>query len=245
MTTFSNLQKYLGEIKKNDKAGKKINAFIQVRDEKELLEEAKRIDEKIKKGKAGRLAGKIIAVKACINVLGLNCNCASKTLENYKATFDASVVRRIKEEDGLIIGIANMDEFACGFSGETSAFGPTKNPIKTDLITGGSSSGSAAAVCAGFCDIALGSDTGGSIRNPASHCGLVGLKPTYSSVSRYGLVDLSMSLDQIGPLAKNVSDAALLLDVIRGRDSCDAISQDSEKLKRFTACKSFLRVRFS
>ena len=231
MTTVDNLKKYLGEIKKNDKSGKKINAFIQVRDEKELLEEAKRIDEKIKKGKGGRLAGKVIAVKACINVLGLNCNCASKTLENYKATFDASVVSKIKQEDGLIIGITNMDEFACGWSGETSAFGPTKNPVKNDLIPGGSSSGSAAAVGAGFCDMALGSDTGGSLRNPASHCGIVGLKPTYSSVSRYGLVDMSMSLDQIGPLAHSVSDVALLLDVIRGRDSCDSISQDSEKLK--------------
>jgi len=201
-TTLSNLQKYLVEIAKNDKQGKKINAFLQVRGEEELIREAKIIDEKIKNGKAGKLAGKIIAVKANINVKGLNISCASKTLENYKGTYDASVIKKIKEEDGLIIGITNMDEFACGSSGETSAFGPTRNPINNQLITGGSSSGSAAAVSAGFCDFTLGSDTGGSIRNPASHCGVVGLKPSYGMVSRYGLVDMAMSFDQIGPLAE-------------------------------------------
>src|SRR3989338_517665 len=204
-TTLSNLQKYLVEIAKNDKQGKKINAFLQVRGEEELIREAKIIDEKIKNGKAGKLAGKIIAVKANINVKGLNASCASRTLENYKAPYDASVIRKIKDEDGLIIGTTNMDEFACGSSGETSAFGPTKNPQALELIPGGSSSGSVAAVSARFCDMALGSDTGGSIRNPASHCGVVGIKPSYGTVSRYGLIDLSMSLDQIGPIGKSVS----------------------------------------
>ena len=225
-TTLSNLQKYLVEIAKNDKQGKKINAFLQVRGEEELIREAKIIDEKIKNGKAGKLAGKIIAVKANINVKGLNASCASRTLENYKAPYNATVIKKIKQEDGLIIGMTNMDEFACGASGETSAFGPTKNPQVLELIPGGSSSGSAAAVAAGFCDVALGSDTGGSIRNPASHCGIIGLKPSYSSVSRYGLIDLSMSLDQIGPLARNVEDAALLLSVIQGKDEKDSISQE-------------------
>ncbi|MBU3907056.1 MAG: Asp-tRNA(Asn)/Glu-tRNA(Gln) amidotransferase subunit GatA [Nanoarchaeota archaeon] len=229
-STVENLQRYLDEIKKNDKQGKKINAFLQLGDEKKLLEEARQIDEKIKQKKAGKLAGKIIAVKANINVKGLNASCASKTLENYEATYDASVISKIKKEDGLIIGITNMDEFACGSSGETSAFGPCKNPQALELIPGGSSSGSAASVSAGFCDMALGSDTGGSIRNPASHCGVVGLKPTYSSVSRYGLIDLGMSLDQIGPFAKNVYDCALLFDVIKGKDAKDSISQDSKKL---------------
>jgi len=124
-----------------------------------------------------------------------------------------------------------MDEFACGGSGETSAFGPTKNPVQADLIPGGTSSGSAASVAAGFCDLALGSDTGGSIRNPASHCGVVGLKPSYGYVSRYGLVDMAMSFDQIGPISKNVEDAALLLDVIKGRDEKDPISYERESIK--------------
>ena len=223
----SKLKSYLEKIKKEDK---EINSFLQLRPEKELLQEAKEIEDKIKKGRAGKLAGKIIGVKANINVLGLNPSCASKVLENYKAPYDATVIKKIKKEDGLIIGMLNMDEFACGISGETSAFGPTKNPVNTDLITGGTSSGSAAAVSAGFCDMALGSDTGGSIRNPASICGVIGLKPTYSSVSRYGLIDMSMSLDQIGPLAKNIEDTALLLEVIQGKDSNDATSREGKSI---------------
>lgn len=225
MKLVEKLQRYLREIEKNDQKGNKVNAFLQVNPH--ILEEAKKIDAKSKKGK---LYGKIIAIKSNINVLGLNASCASRTLEDYKSSFDASVIKKIKEEDGLIIGMTNMDEFACGWSGETSAFGPTKNPRALKLIPGGSSSGSAAAVAAGFCDMALGSDTGGSIRVPASHCGVVGVKPTYSSVSRYGLIDLSMSLDQIGPIAKTVSDAGLLLEVISGKDDRDAISQEKRKI---------------
>lgn len=232
MTTLSKLQEYLAEIKKNDKKGNRINAFLHVRDEKELLGEAEEIDKKTKSGKAGRLAGKIIAVKSCINVKGEITSCASRVLENYRAPYDATVIEKIKKEDGLIIGMTNMDEFAAGWTGETSAFGATKNPVvpETNLIAGGSSSGSAAAVSAGFCDMALGSDTGGSIRVPASHCGVVGVKPSYGCVSRYGLIDLSMSFDQIGPIAKTVSDAALLLNVIKGKDERDAISGENEKI---------------
>ncbi len=224
MLAVENLKKYLEEIKKNDKKGKMINAFLHIRPEKELLDEAKKIDSNIKSGKAGKLAGRVIAVKSNIGVKGLPVSCASKVLEDYRAPYDSTVVKRIKEEDGLIIGMLNMDEFACGSSGETSAFGPTRNPVNPELVPGGSSSGPAAAVAAGFCDMTLGSDTGGSIRNPASHCGVVGVKPTYGSVSRYGLVDLSMSLDQIGPLARNVEDVALLLSVISGKDENDSIS---------------------
>ena len=219
------LKKYLSEIEKNDKQGKKINAFLQINPI--AIEEAKEIDKKKKKGK---LAGMIVAVKSNINVLGLNASCGSKVLEDYKSTYDADVIEKIKQEDGLIIGMTNMDEFACGSSGETSAFGPTKNPENLELIPGGSSSGSAAAVSIGFCDVSLGSDTAGSIRNPASHCGVVGIKPTYSSVSRHGLIDLSMSLDQIGVIAKNVSDATLLFDIIKEKSEKDAISQFSSKL---------------
>ncbi len=223
MKTTEKLKKYLEKIKKQDK---EINSFIELRDEKELMKEAEEIDKKISSGKAGKLAGKIIGVKANINVLGMTASCASKVLENYKSTYDAIAIKKIKDEDGLIIGMCNMDEFACGASGETSAFGPTKNPINKKFITGGTSSGSAAAVAAGFCDVALGSDTGGSIRNPASHCGVVGVKPSYGAVSRYGLIDMCMSFDQIGPLTKNVEDSALLFEVIRGRDENDSISQE-------------------
>ena len=228
VNTQKKLKKYLSEIEKNDKQGKKINAFLQLNPF--ALEEAKKIDEKISKRKGGKLAGMIIAVKAVINVKGLNASCASKTLENYKATYDADVIKKIKKEDGLIIGITNCDEFACGSSGETSAFGPTKNPQNLELIPGGSSSGSAAAVSIGFCDASLGSDTGSSIRIPASNCGIVGVKPSYGSVSRHGLIDLSMSLDQIGPLSKNVNDSSLLLSVINGRDENDAISQETNNI---------------
>jgi aspartyl-tRNA(Asn)/glutamyl-tRNA(Gln) amidotransferase subunit A len=226
MNTQEKLKKYLSEIEKNDKKGNKVNAFPHLN--KNALEEAKRIDEKIKKGKAGKLAGKIIALKSNINCLGMIANCGSKTLEDYESTYDATVVRKIKEEDGLIIGMANCDEFACGWSGETSAFGATNNPKALGYVSGGSSSGSCASVAADFCDMALGSDTGGSIRVPASHCGVVGVKPSYASVSRYGLIDMSMSLDQIGPIAKNVSEAALLFSIITGRDERDAISIGSK-----------------
>ena len=227
MVVVEKIKSYLDKIKKEDK---KINSFLQLKSEKELLQEAKKIDGKIKKGNAGKLAGKIIAVKANMNVLGLNPSCASKVLENYQSTYDATVVKKIDEEDGLIIGLTNMDEFAAGSSGETSAFGPVRNPVDNKLISGGSSSGSAAAVASGFCDMALGSDTGGSIRNPASICGVLGLKPTYSSVSRYGLIDLSMSLDQIGPLARNVEDLALLFEVIKGKDLHDPTSIEGKKI---------------
>ncbi|MCX6748405.1 MAG: amidase family protein [Candidatus Pacearchaeota archaeon] len=228
-TTEQRLKKYLAEIEKNDYKGKKINAFLELNSR--ALEEAREIDEKIAKGRAGKLAGKVIAVKANINVLGLTASCASHTLEDYKSTYDATVISRIKEQDGLIIGMTNMDEFACGWSGETSAFGATRNPCCLDKVAGGSSSGSAAAVASGFCDIALGSDTGGSIRNPASHCGVVGIKPSYGLVSRYGLIDMTMSFDQIGALARNVDDALLLLNVIKGKDEKDATSLSSEEIK--------------
>lgn len=234
MKTQQALKKYLAEIKKNNSKGKKINAFLQLKNEKDLIQEAKNIDNKIKKGIAGKLAGKIIAIKANINIKGMNISCASKTLENYKAPYDATVIEKIKKQDGLIIGLCNMDEFACGSSGETSIFGPTKNPQSLELIPGGSSSGSAASVSAEFCDLALGSDTGGSIRNPASHCGVIGMKPSYGSVSRYGLIDLAMSFDQIGPIGNNISDIELLFNTIKGKDKKDSISQEIKKTEKLS-----------
>ncbi len=175
----------------------------------------------------GMLAGKTLAIKSCINVKGALTSCASKTLDNYIAPYDATVISKIKSEGGAIIGMANMDEFACGASGETSYYGPTKNPSAKGMIPGGSSSGSAAAVAADLCDMAIGTDTGGSIRNPSSHCGVVGFKPTYGTVSRYGVCDMSMSLEQVGPIAKSVYDAALLLDVISGKDEREATTLDT------------------
>jgi aspartyl-tRNA(Asn)/glutamyl-tRNA(Gln) amidotransferase subunit A len=235
MVVVDKIKKYLESIDKDNQKGKKINAVLHLNPQ--VLEEARIIDEKIKIKKAGKLAGMVFVVKSNICVKGLVANCASKTLENYKSPYDASVISKIKAEDGLIIGMANQDEFACGGSGETSAFGITKNPAALERIPGGSSSGSAASVAAGFCDVALGSDTGGSIRNPASHCGLVGFKPSYGAVSRFGLIDLSMSLDQIGHLTKNVKDAKLIFEVIRGKDSRDSTSRDIEKTSKLGKIK--------
>lgn len=220
MNLAQRVGKYLDKIKKEDK---KVNSFLYLNPE--ALDEAERLDAKKNKGK---LYGKIIAVKSNINVKGMKTNCASKTLDDYYAPFDATVIKKIKSEDGLIIGMTNCDEFASGSSGEYSAFGPTENPSVPGYISGGSSSGSVAAVAADFCDLALGSDTGGSIRLPASFCGVVGVKPSYGAVSRYGLIDLSMSLDQIGPIAKKVTDAQLLFDVIKGKDERDSKSFDSK-----------------
>ncbi len=218
LTAEENIRHFLQTIKERNK---ELNVFLHV-DEKGALEKAGEVDRKIqKKMKVGKLAGLAIAVKANINVTGMPISCASKTLEKYYGTFDADVIQKIRAEDGIILGIANCDEFAAGGSGEKSAFGPTKNPLVPGRIPGGSSSGSAAAVAAHMCDLALGSDTGGSIRNPASHCGIVGIKPSYGRVSRYGLVDLSMSLDQIGPLSRDVFGAALLLSVIAGQSASD------------------------
>src|SRR3989338_8782707 len=222
MSVNEKVKIYLERIKKKDK---KINAFLYVNEK--AIEEAKDIDERVAKtGKKGKLNGYVFAVKSNINVLGLPANCASRVLENYIATYDATVIEKIRAEDGVIIGMTNMDEFALGGSGENSAFGVTQNPAAPGRVAGGTSSGSAAAVAAGFCDVALGSDTGGSIRNPASHCGIVGVKPSYGCVSRYGLIDSAMSFDQIGPLTKNVADAALVLSVIAGKDTKDTMSRE-------------------
>lgn len=215
ITALDNLEESLKIIKsKNDK----INAFLEIKEE-EAVQAAEKVDAKIKKGqKVGKLAGLTIGIKSNINIEDFIISAASKTLENYIGSYDATVIKRIKAEDGIILGTTNMDEFAAGSSTETSYFGVTDNPAAPGRIPGGSSGGSAAAIAAGMCDLSLGSDTGGSIRNPASHCGVMGFKSTYGVVSRQGLLDLAMSLEQIGPFANDASGIALMLDSIAGYD---------------------------
>jgi len=227
LSAEENIMKFIRKIRKRNP---KINAVLHLNES--AIEQAREVDNKIKKGKAGRLAGLGVIVKSNINVKNVIVNCASKTLENYKSGFDATVIKKLKQEDAIVIGMANMDEFACGSSGETSAFGLCRNPVALDRIPGGSSSGSAASIAAGFCDFALGSDTGGSIRNPASHCGVVGYKPTYGSVSRYGLIDLSMSLDQIGPLANSVEDCEIIFNIIKGKDENEGTTRNFSSEKK-------------
>jgi aspartyl-tRNA(Asn)/glutamyl-tRNA(Gln) amidotransferase subunit A len=216
---FSSLeltQACLDSIKKQEK---NLNAFISLT-EKVALESAKAID---KNGNfENALAGIPVAIKDNLNITNIKTTAASKILKNYIAPYDATVIKKLKEQGMILLGKTNMDEFACGSSTETSYFGPTKNPHDLKRVPGGSSGGSAVAVAANECIYALGSDTGGSIRQPASLCGVVGLKPTYGRVSRYGLLAMASSLDQIGPLVKNVEDAAIVLEVIAGRDQNDS-----------------------
>lgn len=202
-----------------------VNGFVSV-DEEEVRKEALRIQKKIDEGSSGLLAGAVTGVKDVICERGKKVTCASHFLRDFESVYDATVITRLKSEDALLIGRANMDEFAMGSSTENSIFGPSRNPHNPDYVTGGSSGGSAAVVAAGMCDGALGSDTGGSIRQPASYCGVVGLRPTYSRVSRYGLVAFASSFDSIGPFASSVEDAALYLSVIAGKDPMDNSSAD-------------------
>ncbi len=221
---FSALELCQNYLDKIDGEDKKISAFLVVAKE-QALSQAKAVDDMIAQGKEiPLLAGVPCAVKDNMLLEGVKCTAGSKILENYIAPYDATVVKKLKSQGAVILGKTNLDEFAMGSSTENSAFGPTLNPHDLKRVPGGSSGGSAAAVSAGLSVFALGSDTGGSIRQPASFCGVVGLKPTYGAVSRYGLIAFASSLDQIGSITKTVEDAEIVFGAIAGKDEMDSTS---------------------
>lgn len=216
---------YLEKIKKENKT---LNAYLEVFED-DAIEQAQKIDERIALGETpGVLWGVPVAVKDNILIEGKIASASSKILENYLASYTATVVKKLRQEGVIILGRTNMDEFAMGSSTENSAYGPTKNSLDHSRAPGGSSGGSAVAVAADLAILALGSDTGGSIRQPAAFCGVTGLKPTYGAVSRHGLMSLASSLDQIGPIAKTVGDCKILFDAIKGKDEMDATSHMPE-----------------
>jgi aspartyl-tRNA(Asn)/glutamyl-tRNA(Gln) amidotransferase subunit A len=207
---------YLTNIEKQTE----LNAFLEVF-KKSAREQAVQVDQKIKEGKAGRLAGMVIGIKDNLCYKDHKVSSSSKILEGFESLYTGTAVQRLIDEDAVIIGRLNCDEFAMGSSNETSAYGLVKNPLNQTLVPGGSSGGSAAAVAANLCTVALGSDTGGSIRQPASFTGTFGMKPSYGRISRFGLIAYASSFDQIGPITNSLDDAALLLEIMAGKDEYD------------------------
>ncbi|MBZ0184137.1 MAG: Asp-tRNA(Asn)/Glu-tRNA(Gln) amidotransferase subunit GatA [Melioribacteraceae bacterium] len=225
LSLLENVKEFLKRIDAN----KDINAFNFVF-EKDALESAEIIQEKIKSGKFGKLAGMVIAIKDVLSIQNKPLTCSSKILENFHSVYTATAVQKLINEDAVIIGKTSCDEFAMGSSNENSAFGPVKNPIDKTRVPGGSSGGSAAALAANLCDASIGTDTGGSIRQPAAFTGLIGLKPTYGRVSRFGLTAYASSFDSIGPFAKNSSDLQKIMDVLSGQDLNDSTSISSSSI---------------
>ncbi|MDD4902846.1 MAG: Asp-tRNA(Asn)/Glu-tRNA(Gln) amidotransferase subunit GatA [Patescibacteria group bacterium] len=233
------VKSFLAHIEKEDE---KVHAYLSTT-EKLALEQAEKVDAKIAAGlEIGPLEGVPCAIKDNIMVEGEKCTAASKIMANYVAPYDATVIRKLKSAGVIFLGKTNMDEFAMGSSTENSAYGPTRNPNDLERVPGGSSGGSAAAVAADECVFSLGSDTGGSIRHPASFCGVVGFKPTYGAVSRCGVMAMASSLDQIGPLAKNVADCKAVFDVIKGKDPRDATSTNFPAAKNHEPKTNDLRI---
>lgn len=218
-------KEYLNRIKEKDD---KIHAFLDVFKD-DAIEEAKKADNRIKKGEAGILTGIPCAIKDNILIEGRRCTAGSKMLENYVSPYDAFVIKKLKDEGAIFLGKTNLDEFAMGSTTENSYFGPTKNPYDLKRVPGGSSGGSAAALAGDMCAFSLGSDTGGSIRQPASFCNVVGFKPTYGTISRNGLIAFASSLDQIGCFTNNVEDAKTLFNVLSQKDDADSTNVNLEK----------------
>ena len=224
-TAVEAMEAVIAQIEKSEK---ELNCYVTF-DKEAALASAKEVQAKIEAGElTGPLAGVPFAIKDNMCTKGVLTTCSSKILENFIPQFDSEAVKRLTDAGAVIIGKTNMDEFAMGSTTETSAYGPTKNPRNTEHVPGGSSGGSAAAVAANECFAALGSDTGGSIRQPASYCGVVGMKPTYGTVSRYGLIAYGSSLDQIGPLCKDVTDCATIMEIIAAHDSKDSTSVERD-----------------
>ena len=234
------VENYLNEIEKN----KELNAFLEVFVES-VRENAIKVQAKIDAGNSGRLAGMVIGIKDNICYKGHKVSASSKILEGFESLYTATSLQRLIDEDAIVIGRLNCDEFAMGSSNETSAYGPVKNPINTKTVPGGSSGGSAAAVSAGLCTVALGSDTGGSIRQPAAFTGTYGIKPTYGRISRYGLIAYASSFDQIGVFANSLEDTALVTEIMSGKDPLDSTSS-SRNVESFvpTAKKEIKRIAF-
>jgi aspartyl-tRNA(Asn)/glutamyl-tRNA(Gln) amidotransferase subunit A len=214
-------------LKRIEKVEPKVHSFITL-DTDGALSSAKIIDKKIKeKEDIGKFAGVTVGIKDNISTQGIKTTCASKILENYVPTYDATVIKSLKENGAILLGKLNLDEFGMGSTTEYSRYQPTHNPWNLDCVPGGSSGGSGAAVAAGQCTVALGSDTGGSIRCPSSFCSVIGLKPTYGRVSRYGLISYANSLEQIGPICRSIRDLVMMLNIISGKDSLDNTSMTS------------------